>query len=60
VNVGESVSRVSAGATQTCVVTVPGNVRCWGSGLNGQLGYGNLDNIGDDETPATAGNVSAF
>jgi len=24
------------------------------------LGYGNLDNIGDDETPASAGDVPLF
>lgn len=40
-----------------CVLTAGGAVRCWGLGLNGRLGYGNLNNIGDNETPASAGDV---
>jgi hypothetical protein len=31
-------------------------VRCWGLGMF--LGYGNQINIGDDETPDTAGPVN--
>jgi hypothetical protein len=34
-----------------------GGVRCWGFGLSGRLGYGNTDSIGDDEDPATAGDL---
>jgi hypothetical protein len=34
-----------------------GSIRCWGEGGLGQLGYGNTDNIGDTEVPATAGDV---
>jgi hypothetical protein len=26
-------------------------LRCWGDGLGGQLGYGNEEDIGDDEVP---------
>ncbi|KIG16938.1 Molybdopterin oxidoreductase, iron-sulfur binding subunit [Enhygromyxa salina] len=48
---------LSAGAYSTCAVLDNGAVRCWGSGNNGILGYGNLEHIGDDETPSTAGNV---
>ncbi len=29
-----------------------------GDGFDGQLGYGNLKNIGDNETPASAGTVN--
>jgi alpha-tubulin suppressor-like RCC1 family protein len=32
-------------------------VRCWGRASAGRLGHGNTENIGDDETPASAGNV---
>jgi alpha-tubulin suppressor-like RCC1 family protein len=32
-------------------------VVCWGSNFAGQLGYGNTNNVGDDETPASVGVV---
>ena len=32
-----------------------GTVRCWGRNSDGELGYGNTDDIGDDETPGSAG-----
>ena len=28
-------------------------VRCWGDGANGRLGYGNTNDIGDNETPGS-------
>lgn len=34
-----------------------GAVRCWGRGGNGKLGYGNTNDIGDGETPSSAGDV---
>jgi alpha-tubulin suppressor-like RCC1 family protein len=36
-----------------------GKLRCWGYGLDGELGYGSADKqlLGDDETPAAAGDV---
>jgi cysteine-rich repeat protein len=43
--------------TRTCALIEGGRVRCWGLGNQGQLGYGNTDNVGDDETPADAGDV---
>ena len=58
VTVGGTVSKVSAGTSHTCATLVNGNVRCWGSAGNGRLGYGNGTQIGDDETPATAGDVT--
>ena len=57
VDVGAPVKQISAGTSHTCAVLENGNVRCWGLGASGALGYGNTDNIGDDETPASAGNV---
>jgi hypothetical protein len=33
-----------------------GNLRCWGRN-SGILGYGTLDLVGDDETPASVGDV---
>src|SRR5262249_25507811 len=41
----------------TCAVVGVGSVRCWGDGAFGELGYANTRNIGDDETPASAGDV---
>ena len=41
----------------TCVVLDTGKIRCWGVGMYGALGYGNTENIGDDEPPASAGDV---
>ena len=58
VPVGGSVIQVSAGTTHTCAVLAGGAVRCWGNGAAGRLGYGNVNTIGDDETPASAGNVN--
>ena len=57
VDVGGTVVQIAAGGYHTCALLVGGAVRCWGWGINGQLGYGNEFSIGDDETPASAGNV---
>jgi alpha-tubulin suppressor-like RCC1 family protein len=57
VPVGGPVSQVTAGDYYTCALLATGNVRCWGAGLWGALGYGNPNNVGDNETPAAAGDV---
>ena len=57
VPVGGSVVQVSGGQSHTCAVLDTGNVRCWGEGLFGRLGYGNENRIGDNETPASVGDV---
>ncbi|MCA9655953.1 MAG: hypothetical protein H6712_15140 [Myxococcales bacterium] len=57
VPLGEAALQISAGSNHTCALLVSGQVRCWGNGGDGRLGYGNLDTIGDDETPASAGDV---
>ena len=58
VDIGGTVTQISAGYGFTCALLDTGAVRCWGSGRSGQLGYGNTDNIGDDESPSSAGNVN--
>jgi alpha-tubulin suppressor-like RCC1 family protein len=57
VDVGAAVAELSAGGGHTCAGLADGNVRCWGIGINGQLGYAATETIGDDETPSSAGNV---
>ncbi|GAA3221377.1 hypothetical protein GCM10010468_46470 [Actinocorallia longicatena] len=50
---------IAAGGDHTCVITDRDKVMCWGENRNGELGYGNEFDIGDDlgETPADAGIV---
>lgn len=49
---------LDAGTNHTCALLTDGGVRCWGFSGDGELGYGNRNTIGDDETPASAGPVS--
>jgi alpha-tubulin suppressor-like RCC1 family protein len=58
VNVGGAVVQLAAGGSHTCALLDSGAIRCWGYGANGRLGYGNTSNIGDDEAPASTGNVN--
>jgi cysteine-rich repeat protein len=58
VNVGGVVTEITAGDNHTCALLENGSVRCWGLGASGQLGYANTQNIGDNETPAQAGDVN--
>jgi cysteine-rich repeat protein len=48
VDVGGPVAQVSLGYSTTCVRLVNGQVRCWGYGMGGALGYGNVTNYGDN------------
>jgi alpha-tubulin suppressor-like RCC1 family protein len=48
---------ISASGAHSCAVLDNGRVRCWGSGRNGRLGYGNERNIGDNENPGSVGPV---
>lgn len=57
VGLGGPVVDLAAGAHHACAILDGGAVQCWGRGVEGQLGYGNIDDIGDDELPVSAGNV---
>lgn len=57
VPVGEKVQQLALGHRHVCALLEGGRVRCWGGASYGQLGYGNGLDIGDDETPASAGDV---
>jgi alpha-tubulin suppressor-like RCC1 family protein len=48
--------RLTTGKFHSCVV-LAGKVHCWGYNNEGELGYGNRQAIGDDDTPASAGTV---
>ncbi len=54
---GRTAVAITAGDKHTCALLDNGTVRCWGKGDFGRLGYGNADEIGDNETPNTAGPV---
>lgn len=49
--------QVSTGKAHSCALSAGGSVFCWGRGAYGALGYGSLDDIGDDEVPADVGPV---
>jgi hypothetical protein len=58
VDVGGTVRHLVAGAWHTCALLESGTVRCWGRNDSGQLGLSHGRPIGDDESPASAGDVS--
>lgn len=57
VDLGGTAVQITAGGVHTCALLDTGAVRCWGFGQYGRLGYGDIANIGDDETPASVGDV---
>ncbi len=57
VSVGGPVAQVSTGGGSTCALLQNDDVVCWGTGFAGTLGYGNVEDIGDDELPSSAGTV---
>lgn len=57
VELGGKAVAITAGDAHTCALLETKQVRCWGSGKQGQLGHGTSDDIGDHESPASAGDV---
>ncbi|MDX2051196.1 MAG: hypothetical protein SFV15_02330 [Polyangiaceae bacterium] len=48
---------IVVGGGHTCVLLETGQVRCWGDGGFGVLGYGNENSLGDDEPAGCGGDV---
>jgi alpha-tubulin suppressor-like RCC1 family protein len=57
VDIGGAATQIACGYGHTCALLDTGEVFCWGNGEYGQLGYGDTDNVGDDEVPADVGPV---
>jgi len=55
---GHTAKAISAGDNHTCAILDDDTVRCWGYAGNGRLGYGNTDDVGDNEAPGTLGPVN--
>jgi alpha-tubulin suppressor-like RCC1 family protein len=55
--IGGPALQVVCGEMHSCALLVGGSIRCWGSGESGQLGYGTMIAIGDDETPESTSPV---
>ena len=46
-----------AGPSQTCAVVDDGALVCWGANVDGELGLGHREPVGDDEPPHPTGRV---
>ena len=60
VPLGGPAAQISAGDRHVCAVMRTGGVRCWGENVHGQLGYASVEPVGDDETPASMGDVQLY
>lgn len=49
-SVTKQVIQIVAGGNHSCALLASGEVKCWGDNSYGQLGQGNTENIGDDES----------
>lgn len=48
---------ITAGSEHTCVLLDSREVLCWGRNASGEVGNGDFNPVGDDETPGDAGPV---
>jgi alpha-tubulin suppressor-like RCC1 family protein len=55
---GRTVLSIEGAADHSCALLDDHSVRCWGFGDDGRLGYGNTDDVGDNETPGYAGPIN--
>ncbi|MBE7439607.1 MAG: hypothetical protein HS115_14215 [Spirochaetales bacterium] len=54
VDSSRSVVQIATGSQHACALLSDGNVRCWGYGTNGRLGYNNTVTVGDSGTSIVA------
>jgi alpha-tubulin suppressor-like RCC1 family protein len=54
---GRTAIDVETAADHTCAVLDNHAVECWGFADDGRLGYGNLNDVGNHETPGAAGPI---
>lgn len=57
IDLGGPAVYIASAEDHTCAVLEGGGVICWGLGEYGQLGQGNTENVGDDETPGSVGPI---
>ncbi|MFO0636858.1 MAG: hypothetical protein U0168_28850 [Nannocystaceae bacterium] len=53
----QGVAALAVGDQHACARFHDGRLRCFGYGAWGKLGYGDAENVGDDENPASKGDV---
>ncbi|GAB4563475.1 MAG: hypothetical protein Tsb0020_12630 [Haliangiales bacterium] len=59
VDLGGPARHIAAGAFHTCAIMEDEEaVKCWGRNSDGQLGYGDTEDVGDDEHPSDRGNIA--
>ena len=54
---GHTASAITAGGAHTCAIRDDGSILCWGYGFDGQLGYGDTNQLGDPLTPGASGPI---
>ena len=57
---GPAAKLLGSGEDENCAIMRAGGLRCWGANWNGHFGYPSSDNVGDDELPASAGDIPVF
>ncbi|HEX8437802.1 RTX toxin [Archangium sp.] len=60
VNMGGYVLQVAAGKTHTCALLGTGDIKCWGNGANGRLGYGSTSSRLKPSTAVDLDGSSAY
>lgn len=51
ISIGSPISQLSSGRAHSCLLSSEGEMKCWGSNTYGQLGQGNVYNIGSFSLP---------